>query len=269
MDAALIDEIVARVVAIVQERLMAQAPSRRVLMLFSGASTGYVVGMEAVRRLARAHHQLTVAMTASAVHVIGEDHVREAGAADIIGPGKWVDTPGLVHATDLVLIPTLSMNTAARLALGLMDSLFSTLALGALLAGKPVIAVRDGADPAGRGGEVFGAVPGASPALQARMLQNLDALQAYGVQLVREDGFLTAVSHHILHPGPAPAANGAASVAAHLDTAVAPNISTTILTDAELSGLPAGSVLRLGSGARLTPLAQDTAQRLRLQLLYE
>jgi hypothetical protein len=99
-----------------------------------------------------------------------------------------VNTPGLVRETDLVLVPTLSMNTAARLALGLMDSLFSTLVLGALLDNKPVIAVCDGADPYGNGGLIFSDTYTGSPALRQRMAGHLGTLIEYGIDLVREDG---------------------------------------------------------------------------------
>ncbi len=113
MEQALIEEIVAKVVALVRAKMIAGVPKKRVLMLFSGASTGYVVGMDTIRMLTQANHDLTVFMTASAVHVVGEENVLQAGAKEIITPKQWVNTPGLVRETDLVLVPTLSMNTAA------------------------------------------------------------------------------------------------------------------------------------------------------------
>ncbi len=66
MEQALIEEIVAKVVALVRAKMIAGVPKKRVLMLFSGASTGYVVGMDTIRMLTQANHDLTVFMTASA-----------------------------------------------------------------------------------------------------------------------------------------------------------------------------------------------------------
>lgn len=262
MDPLLIDQIVAQVVARVRARLIDGAPRRQVLALFSGASTGYVVGMESLRLLTAAGHQVTVGMTASALHVIGEDKVHGAGVMDIIGPNQWVNTPGLVRSTDLVLMPTLSMNTAAHLALGLMDSLFSTLVLGALLAGKPVIAVRDGADPNGNGGLVFSESRTAAPSLRRTLVDHLDTLSGYGVQLVRENEFVPAVIRAI--QGEAPAAPPQLSAGA-----ITLNGRHAVITDGELAGASQGSVLRLPAGARLTPLAHDTAQRRGLRLVWE
>jgi hypothetical protein len=76
MDQAIIDEVVAKVVARVRVKMATAVSPQRVLMLFSGASTGYVVGMETIRLLTQANHNLTVFMTASAIHVVGEENVR-------------------------------------------------------------------------------------------------------------------------------------------------------------------------------------------------
>ncbi|MEW5959000.1 MAG: flavoprotein, partial [Chloroflexota bacterium] len=125
---AVVDKIVARILALLNGEAI-DTSARKVLMLFSGASSGFVVGLESIRRLAGSGHPLTVVLSPSAGHIIGQDRVRQAGAGTIIGGGEWVNAPGLVRETDLVLVPTLSMNLAAHLALGLMDSLLTTLIL--------------------------------------------------------------------------------------------------------------------------------------------
>lgn len=259
MDEALIDKIVARVMALMRGEPVEPAP-RHVLMLFSGASTGYVAGMEAIRRLARSPHTLTVVLSPAASQIVTEARAREAGAVAVVGPGQWCDAPAMVREADLVLIPTLSMSVAARLALGLMDSLVATLTLGALLAGKPVMAIRDGAEPGGRGGEVFGAVEGAAAPLRARLEAHLAALEGFGVELVREPDFLLAVERRLIGARrPAPPAQTTTQP-------VAAAARAGFITAADLLGLPPGSTLRLAPGSRLTPQARDTAGRLRLRL---
>jgi hypothetical protein len=257
-DEALIDKIVARVMALMSGEPVELAP-RHVLMLFSGASTGFVAGMEAIRRLSASAHTLTVVLSPAASQIVTEAQVRKAGAVAVLGPGQWSDAPGLVREADLLLIPTLSMSVAARLALGLMDSLVATLTLGALLAGKPVVAIRDGAEPGGRGGEVFGAVAGAAAPLHARLEANLAALESFGVELVREPDFLVTLERRLLS-GARPATRPAAAAER------ASVLRAAFITEADLLGLAPGSALRLAPGSRLTPQAQDTARRLRLKL---
>lgn len=267
MEQPQIDEIVSRVVTLIYGRLIAQASPRRVLMLFSGASTGYVVGMETIRLLSQSDHRLTVLLTASAEHVIGLDNVRAAGATDILGPQQWVDTPALVRAADLVLVPTLSMNTAARLALGLMDSLFSTLVLGALLDAKPVIAIRDGADPYGNGGLIFSDSPDGAPTLRAKLAGYLETLGSYGVDLVTAEAFTSAVVRELVGKSPAPR-----QAAPDLGGAAAlpqpHNGRATIVTAGDLAGYAAGTAVHLPANTRLTPLAQEQAARGNLKLFF-
>lgn len=275
VDEALVDKIVARVMALLSGEPV-DTSARNVLMLFSGASTGFVVGMEAIKRLSHSQHTLTVVMTPSAGHIITEAQVRQAGASEIIGPSDWANAPGLVRQSDVVLIPTMSMNLAARLALGLMDSLISTLVIGSLLAGKAVVAVRDGADPNGKAGLVFNAAAGAAPALRAKLDEHLTTLASYGIELVGEGEFLVTVERRLLTGGVRPAVEKTAARPSFMitpqffgeETYLLNGTKANFITEAELLSLQPGSVLRLTPGSRLTPQAQDTARRLNLKLVF-
>ena len=68
-----------------------------------------------------------------------------------------------------------------------------TANLGALLAEKPVIAVCDGADPYGNGGLVFSHTNTGAPALRQKLAGHLSTLMDYGINLVKEEEFVTAV----------------------------------------------------------------------------
>ena len=275
VEQALIDRIVARGLALLNGDAVDTSP-RNVLMLFSGASTGFVVGMEAIRRLTSADHDLTVVMTPAAYQIITPEQVRRAGAARIVGPGEWTDAPGLVKQTDLVLIPTMSMNLSARLALGLMDSLITTLALGSLLAGKTVVAIKDGADPNGNAGLVFGATEMGAPVLRTTLAGHLTTLASYGIELVDERDFLFTVERRLLVKAGVPQGiqdNWAGSQQSQRDpraTIAGPTgRKSHFVTAGDLQALPVGATLRLAADSRFTPQAHDTARRLNLQLVLE
>jgi hypothetical protein len=262
VNTAEIEAIVNLVVERIWQRLIALGPKRRVLMLFSGASTGYLVGMQTIRMLGQAGHSLTVVMTDSASRVIGEDHVREAGAECILTSKQWVNTPGLVRESDLVLVPTLSMNTAAHLALGLMDSMFTTLVLGARLADKPVVAICDGANPFGKGGNVFSERTESAPELRKKLADNLMTLAGFGIELVGEQDFLRSVVSHLVDEQPLQISAPAAAPDIQF-------IAGSIVTAAELIRCERGAAVRLQAGARLSPLAIETVGRMGLCLSYE
>jgi hypothetical protein len=259
VDAVLIAQIVAQVMAILQANGHAPA-GRRVLEIFSGASCGHQVGLAAIRQLVDGGHQVTVVFTPAGRAMVGEACVRDAGAHQVILPGAWVDAPSLVHDTDVVLLPTLSMNFAAHLAMGLLDSVPATLVLGSLLAGKPVAAVREGADPNGPGGRVFGA-GNSAPALRAHLAGNLKTLASYGVDLLAEADFLAGVARLVVDT-PVP-------VSPPHTSSNGRHVTAPLITQADLAGLPEGAVVRVASGSRLTPLARDTAATQGIELVFE
>jgi hypothetical protein len=260
-----IEEIVNRAVEAVFQRLIASVPRRKILMVFTGAGSGYVAGKDAIRLLLEGGHSLKVVMSSAAGFLIGEENIRKAGAQEIILSDQWIWTPTLVKENDLILVPTLSMNTAAKLALGLMDSLANTIILGGLLAGKPVIAIADGADPYGDGGKVFGEDDSTAPLLRSRYCENLSTLKALGIHLVRKEQFLSAMVSCLFEASPAfgagPAFSSSSGQATHN-----PTLSTSWITAAELSGFRRGQTVQIPRGAHLTPLARETARQLGLNL---
>ncbi len=264
MDKALIIDIVKQIIA----ELRSGMPSRQVLILFSGASTGFVAVMDAIKLLTGQGHRVTVFFTPSAVKIITPEHAQKAGATNIILPEMWVDAPSLARNTDLVLVPTLSMNTAARLAQGLMDTLMSTLIMGALLAGKPVLAIKDGADPYGNGGLIFGAQPGVATALKDRLAQHLETLASFGLELINEPNFLAAVEARLLglrlQAETPPLPN---TPQPPVSPPPVPFVGTQFITESDLLSLPLGASICVPAGARFTPLAKDTIIRLKLNVV--
>jgi hypothetical protein len=258
VDEQLLVQMVVRVLAMLEAQ--PASPRKRVLVLFGGASAGWKAGLDAIAMLAKDGHAVTAVLTSSAASILGEGKIREAGANQVILPGVFADAPALVKEHDLVLIPTLSMNLAAKLALGLFDSLLTTLALGALLAGKPILAVRDGADPEGAGGRVWGAT-GAAATLRARLSTNLKVLESYGIRLLPVDEFVPAVQQ-CLSVNSMPIAQTSAPSSG-------PVVAAAVITQADIAHLQEGGLLHIPKGSRLTPLAQETANRLRLEVICD
>lgn len=263
MDEALVDKVVARILAKINGEPI-DTGRRCVVVVFSGAVSGFAAGREAVARLVRSKHELTVLLTPSARQIFGEGPLRQAGAAAIVDLAPWTDVSDYTRRADLVLVPTLTMNFAARLALGLMDAPATTLVLGARLAGKSVLAIRDGADPAGKRGEALGAVPEGSPVLWRLLEQRLATLQSFGIELTAKDDFLLALERRLI------AAPGTVARIAATPSAAAPSEGPrpSIVTAGEILEQLPGARFVVGRGRRLTPQARDTAARLGLEIEF-
>ncbi|NLH81606.1 MAG: hypothetical protein GX458_12275 [Phyllobacteriaceae bacterium] len=260
MEQVLVDKVAARILARLNGEAIDTSP-RSVVVVFSGAASGFAAGREVVTRLARSPHRLTVMLTPSAKHIFGEHTIRDLGATSIVELEPWVDVSDHVRSADLVLVPTLTMNLVARLALGLMDAATTTLILGALLAGKRVLAARDGADPAGKRGDALGAIPEGSPVLWGLLEERLATIAGFGVELVGKDDFVFRMERLLIAPRGTAARVGTATPTA----AIAPR--GTIVTATEIRTAAPGSTLRLAAGQRLTPEAVDVAARLGLVLV--
>lgn len=258
MDDTLIVQIVLRVLARLNLGPF-KVSAKSVLVIFSGASSGYLAGEEAITWLSQAGHRVTSVLTPSAEAMLGAERSRKAGAHVIIDPHTWADSPGLVRAADLVLLPTLSMNLAAHLALGMLDSLVTTLVIGARLAGKPVVAIRDGADLDGPAGMIFGTGQ-AAPALRAHIQGHLTALASYGIELVSEKDFQMTVERHV--------SGQARQVASGMTVLAVPHLSG-VITQADLAPYQTGTTVHLAAGSRVTALAREMAHRLGIKLVFD
>lgn len=263
MDEAVVDKIVARILAQLNNEPVSSA-ARKVTMLFCGARAGTEAGLEAVRRLSRSKHDLTVMHTEAAREIIPEETIRKAGATDFVGAGLWVDVAGLVCRSDLLLVPTLTTRMAGHLALGLMESSSATLILRMLLAGKPVVVIKDGADPDGWVSEkIYGAKAGAASALRNRLESNLAALTSFGADLVTEKDFLVTMERRLLTGS----VTGCDAEMPATPTS-ATDVMGGIVTAGELLRHAPDAVIRLAPGSRLTPQAEDTVRQLRLKLVF-
>lgn len=263
MEQVLIDKVAARLLARMRGETIDAGP-RSVVVVFSGAASGFAAGREVVSRLARSRHRLTVMLTPSAKHIFGEHTIRDLGASSIVELEPWIDVSDHVRSADLVLVPTLTMHLVARLALGLMDSATSTLILGALLAGRRVLAARDGADPAGKRGEALGAVPDGSPALWRLLEQRLETIADFGVELVGKDDFLFRMEQMLIAPPRLAAPRGAETADAGVGPTSVDLRGGAIVTAVDLQQAMPGSELRLTAAQKLTPQAADMAARLGL-----
>ena len=93
------------------------------------------------------------------------------------------------------------------------------------------------------------------------MVDNLSTLIDYGVHLVDEERFVPQVIRQMQTDS--------------LQTPSSPALpmvrisGSPILTESDLFNYPSGTTLNIPAGTRLTPLAQDSAQKRNLKLVFE
>lgn len=145
---------------------------------------------------------------------------------------------------ELLLLPTMTVNTATKIASCIGDAIAPAAVSDALVAGRPVIACTDGALPLGCEGNYRQALE-----------QNLNRIRGYGVQLTTADRMETELRRiRALLRGLTGGLPGGS---------INPEqrrINESVITSSLLLGLSSKSTVVISPGAVVTPLAADYAR---------
>jgi len=229
--------------------------------------------LEELKRLRSEGFTYHVLMTRSAMYVTGEEAVRAA-----LDPEElWVESadrpPEVVAAQfDTILVPALTVNTAAHLANCMSDSPAGAMILSGLLKGKNVVIAVDGACPDNPMRAKLGYHM--TPAMRDALHENLEKLKAYGGRLTSAEGMANAVRKAIYSFLPAQGAKPAPSVKAPKPAAqgvrvIRPALTGKILSVKAVNTAPRGTVILVPKGTIVTQLASDEARRLGVAIQIE
>lgn len=225
----------------------------KVLTVLTGGTTGLETVMTELNAL-QANAELIVALSPAAEKIIRPAFIREKLGDDVALITTQSPYKGdLLQAVELVLVPVLTQNTAAKLALTIADTFVTTAILQALLRGKPVLAVPDAADPNhAQHGEVRTGKP--APALFKALQDNLKKLEAFGVTFVSSRQLAAEAGKRIGRPQ---------------DAEAAPVLAHKVI-DAEAVRMAAkrgATTLTIRNGSIITPLARDIARECNIRLI--
>ncbi len=173
LDRILLDLLSDRIIARMGGRV--QAKTRSALVLFAETDFGLEAALGQLQQLREAGWAFETVIAPEARSLL-KDRLVGFGAAEIEGKvGNLLDG----HTT--ILVPTLSVSLAAKVALGIADDPLSKILQGGLERGARIIAARDGVCPNGRDRRARGRLPNA--AYQATMSGHLQKLMDYGIEL--------------------------------------------------------------------------------------
>ena len=270
----LASELAERVVQKLVER------QKRALVVFTGSDMGIKPALECLKELRGEGFTYKVLMTRSAAAILGTQGIQEQLKPEEL----WVEVPGqspeaLSTRYDTVLVPTLTVNTAAHVANCMADTPAAALILDALMKGKNVVVSVDGACPdnperARRGFRMTGPMKDA-------LRGNLEKIQAFGGQMTNSEHLcktaLKAV-HSFLPvqaaskpaaPVKAPASGGVSVSVPQEGQVIRPAMTGRILSVKAVNTAPRGAVIVVPKGTIVTALASDEARRLGITIRVE
>lgn len=210
-------------------------PARRALVLFTGAWLGFDESVRELERIRDAGVHLDIVQTESSRLHLDQTKITA------LGPEV---TSNLVSTHPMLIVPTLTVNCAAKVAHGMADNLATNVIHEFILLNRPIVAVRTAACPdAVEKKEWFPHIP---PAFAHVLRENLVALESFGVRLTGVNDLADGVLAAWRDLEGAPSAQGGA-------------VLPDLVSHALLSTVPSGGVLRVAAKALVTALAADEA----------
>ena len=253
----LTDEALVRILAerVVEKLLERQ---KKALVVYTGSNIGEAAALDSMERLRKAGFTFRVLLSRSAAQLLDEGRIRAALEPEEL----WIDTPGdtpeaLTARYDTILVPAMTVHTAARVVACMADTPASAIIFDGLMRGKNVVVNIDGCCPDQEERARRGFRP-AEPLKQV-LRSHLEALRAYGARLTTSEG-LYEKTLRTLQGGvkPAPAPQTPQQVPAQ---GAAVRLEGRVLSGRHVQSCPSHSILRVPQGTLITQLAADEARR--------
>lgn len=271
MTAAELEQAVIRaIVDLLSDRIVERlrARSRSALVLFTGTELGLAKAAAALAALREDGWDLRAVLSPRARPLLTAERAALLRLGALLDGTRLdgTDDPAeeaLFDGRPLLLVPTLTVTTAAKVAAGQRDSLASWLVARALERGVRVVAAFDGCCPDNPARAARGFLV-AEP-YKALMRANLQTLRSFGVELVPAAGLARAAGGPATRPAMArlvmaPPVMGSVAAAA----SAAPAKRVFGRTDAALWQ---GDELRVDGSLLVTPAAADELRRRNIRLV--
>lgn len=161
--------------------------NKSALVIFTGGSIGFHQAVNQLKLLKDNGWRLKVFLSESAEKVLTAGLVsRLLKLEEIFIESNLTDEKALLKDIKTVIIPVLTMNSAAKIALGIADTAATHIAASAIMKGIPIIACQNACSPRDkeRLAGNFSKIP---EAYERKINSYLEDLKAYGIRLVEAD----------------------------------------------------------------------------------
>ena len=192
LDDTFMDVLIQRIVDEVVRRIKNQP--KKAVVFFTGGAIGFRQSMDSLLKLQKDGWQLKVVLSDDGMKVLNPDAIQKELNLDVVyHSGNIKSQKELYSSVDILIIGTMSINTAAKIATGVTDSVFLTIINHGIMAGVPVVAAKNACDPDDPQRAALGM--GKSPQkYRQKLIDNMNTLSDFGMQLVDgEDLYATCI----------------------------------------------------------------------------
>ena len=259
---ALTEEIARRVV----EKL--QRLQKRALVVCTGSALSFSVWQSELRILAENGFEMDLYLSESACQILDTEGLCAAVPFGRVWKGRLEEAPEKLAASyPVILVPALTVNTAAKLAVCISDTPATRMISNSLMRGKTVVISVDGCCPDNPARAAMGYRM--TEGLKAQLHHNLVQLQAYGAVLTTAERFAGRVMGAVRGGTAAPASPEKERPAPPAAVPGEFRVEKGVLGRGDVSALPAACTLRVRRNCQITQLAAEVLQVRRIKVVRE
>ncbi|WP_373486263.1 flavoprotein [Acetobacterium malicum] len=192
LENGLLDILIQKIVDEVVRRIKNQP--KKAVVFFTGATIGFKESMDSLLKLQKDGWQLKVVLSDDGMKVLNPAAIQKELSLDVIyHSGNIKSQKELYGSADMFVIATMSVNTAAKLAVGITDTVLLSLVNHGFMAGTPVVAAVNACDPDDSQRASLG-MGKSSPKYREMLNNNIETLRDFGMKLVSgKDLYATCV----------------------------------------------------------------------------
>jgi len=192
LENGLLDMLIQKIVDEVIKRIKNQP--KKAVVFFTGATIGFKESMDSLLKLQKDGWQLKVVLSDDGMKVLDPVAIQRELNLDVIyHSGNIKSQKELYGSADMFVIATMSVNTAAKLAVGITDTVLLSLINHGFMAGTPVVAAVNACNPDDPQRASLG-MGKSSPKYREMLINNIETLREFGMKLVSgKDLYATCV----------------------------------------------------------------------------
>ena len=192
LENGLLDMLIQKIVDEVIRRIKNQP--KKAVVFFTGATIGFKESMDSLLKLQKDGWQLKVVLSDDGMKVLNPVAIQKELNLDVIyHSGNIKSQKELYGSADMFVIATMSVNTAAKLAVGITDTVLLSLINHGFMAGTPVVAAVNACNPDDPQRASLG-MGKSSPKYREMLINNIETLREFGMELVSgKDLYATCV----------------------------------------------------------------------------
>jgi hypothetical protein len=273
LENGLLDILIQKIVDEVVRRIKNQP--KKAVVFFTGATIGFKESMDSLLKLQKDGWQLKVVLSDDGMKVLNPAAIQKELNLDVIyHSGNIKSQKELYGSADMFVIATMSVNTAAKLAVGITDTVLLSLVNHGFMAGTPVVAAINACNPDDPQRASLG-MGKSSPKYRKMLNNNIETLRDFGMKLVSgKDLYVTCIG------GTPTEANTLIVEKTALpdgkETVVNQTLPVTnsecvidknVISRVDILKAQGSNVVKIPSGAILTGYAADAAKEFGLQII--